>query len=193
MFRDCLEDVAVGIAVPVGVLPGVVHRLHHRLGRAVVVLVARELRERVVVVERAPGPRRGAGGALRLREQVDLGPHPQITDGGGDAAHETPARNTHRSSVLVVNEYCILPDRRILTRMAGAPNRQNCCSQDRSRRRPRLQLRDRARQPHDVVHDVAGARRQDFAISASREVGACAPFLRHAPSAGPRADAARRR
>ena len=104
MLRDFLEDVAVRVAVAVGVLPGVVHRLHHRLGRAVVVLVARQLRERVVVVHRAPGPRRGTRGALRLREQVDVGPNPQVTDGGGDATDEIPARNTHRSSVLVVNE-----------------------------------------------------------------------------------------
>src|SRR5262245_30049247 len=102
MLRDLLDDVAVGIAVAVRVLEGVVHRLHHRLGRPVRVLVARKLRERVVLLHRRAARRGLRAGHLiaPLRQQIG-GTNLEISDGCRDHPDESApgdsVLHTHRS------------------------------------------------------------------------------------------------
>ena len=94
---DLLDDVAIRVAVAVGVLPGVVHRLHHVLGRAEVVLVAGQLGKGVVLGLAAPELRRAA-----LGEQIASGAQAQGAHGSGDASEEPTARkrvpDVHESS-----------------------------------------------------------------------------------------------
>ena len=87
MVGDGLHDVAIRVAVPVRVLPRVGHRLHDRLGRSPVVLVARELREGVVLRVAALELCRAA-----LREQPRRRPKPYGTHGRGDSCKESTAR-----------------------------------------------------------------------------------------------------
>ncbi len=97
MLGELLDDVAVRIAVPVGVLPGVVHRLHHVLRRTPAVLVAREVRHRVVVI-RAATHARGVAGRARtvlLREQINFTLRAEIPKGGCHTADEPTACNAH--------------------------------------------------------------------------------------------------
>ncbi len=87
MLGDRGDDVAVGIAVPVGVLEGVGHRLEDRVGGPVGILVAGELGHPVVLVHAQPGPRGGP-----LGEEGSRGPEGEIPEQGGDAADEAPPR-----------------------------------------------------------------------------------------------------
>ncbi len=71
MLRDGVDDVAVRVAVPVGILERLGHRLDDGVRRAVRVLVVRELGQRVVFIGRAlvPRPHR----RRPLRQQVQRG------------------------------------------------------------------------------------------------------------------------
>ncbi len=102
MLGDRFDDVAIGIAVPVGVLPRAVHRLHHLLRRAPVVLVAGELDHAVVIrIVAAKSLRAGE----RLRENFGFGPQAQCADGCRDTTKKLAAGkllpDVHRSAPKV--------------------------------------------------------------------------------------------
>jgi len=82
-----LHDVAVRVAVAVGVLPGVVHGLHDRRWRAIVVLVAGQLDEGVVLGLAARELR-----GLPLREQFGIGTKTQGADGSGHSPYKLTTR-----------------------------------------------------------------------------------------------------
>ena len=83
-----LDDAAVRIAIAVRVFPRAVHGLHDGLGRAPVVLVARQLGEAVVVSVGAAKLCRAA-----LREQrLGRGPEAQDAHGCGDPSKKAATR-----------------------------------------------------------------------------------------------------
>ena len=94
MGGDRLHDVAVRIAIPVGVLPGVGHRLHHRVGDAEVVLIARELRHSVVLFGRHRPARTlcGHGRGAALSPQLRTGPRAEVPDRRCHPTHEIASR-----------------------------------------------------------------------------------------------------
>ena len=98
---DLLDDVAIRIAVAVGVLPGVVHRLHHVLRRSEVVLVAGQLGESVVLSLATTEL-----GGLALREQLAARPQAESAHGRGDPSEKAPTRkwlpDVHESSRWVL-------------------------------------------------------------------------------------------
>ena len=88
VLGDLLVDVAVGVAVPVRVLPGRVHRLEHLLGRAVGVLVGCELGEVVVGIGRHDAGRRWGE---TERGERRIGTESERAHSRGCATHEMPA------------------------------------------------------------------------------------------------------
>ena len=77
-LRNRLLQAGARIAVAAGVLPGAFHRLHHRVGNAPVVLVAGELRHRVVLLRglrttHAPAPGPAVPGQRRAPARTDRG------------------------------------------------------------------------------------------------------------------------
>ncbi len=119
VLRDLGDQVAIRIPVAVRVLPGVVHRLHDRFRRPPAVLVAGEMRDRIVVVV-AAHPRHGvAGGAgTVLGEQVRGRSEPQVPQCGGKTTKEIASGNVvaHGSS----DKSC-RPNRGILARTRLRP------------------------------------------------------------------------
>ena len=82
-----LDDVAVRVAVTVRVLERVLHGLHHRRRRSVVVLVARQLDEGVVLSFSA-----GELCCLPLREQFSSRTQAKGANGSGHASHKLTTR-----------------------------------------------------------------------------------------------------
>ena len=101
--RNRLQDAGVRIPVPVRVLPGGVHRLHHGLERTPRILVAGELGGRVVLGHAAGGRRRqvrrasGRARGRRLGQQRGW-TYAGVGKGGGEPADETAAIHFHSPS-----------------------------------------------------------------------------------------------
>src|SRR6187431_3622324 len=94
MLGDHFDDVAIGVAVAVGVLPGAVHGVEDSLGWTVVVLVAGELHH-LVVVRIRPSETLGRSGCLSARSlSEELGRVRQThgADRGGDPTEELATR-----------------------------------------------------------------------------------------------------
>src|SRR3954471_20998229 len=85
MIGDLGNDAGIGVAVAVGALEGTCHRLHYGLGRAIRVLVARQLREGVVVVGRVEGERTVSLGGEQSRRCAEC----EHADGCSDTTDES--------------------------------------------------------------------------------------------------------
>jgi len=96
MSGDLLHDAAVRIAVAVRILEGGLHRLQHRLGGTVVVLVGGQFDEGVVGLGRRRRLQRGPRGVLA--ERADVGADPDIAEGCGDSTNETATGYGHGAS-----------------------------------------------------------------------------------------------